>query len=110
MIANKEKIEQAAVLAIQNAFLPLEKIPTRLDTQDKIPCIDGWLEVRDSAKQNKASIIGRIDVQIKGTTNKPSSDSHYSKPVCIQDLMHYRDICFGALYFLVCMKRDYSIR
>lgn len=107
---NREKIEHAAILAVENAFLSLERVTSRLDTQDKIPCTDGWIEVRNSAAQDKANIIGKIDVQIKGTTSKPSSDSHYSKSVDIADLKHYRNVCFGALYFVVCMKSDYTPR
>lgn len=71
---------------------------------DKTECVDGRLKLYSSGSYSKKTFIGDIDVQVKGTTAKKSSESP-KRPVAVDDLRYYLDHG-GALYFVVYVKEN----
>ena len=99
---DNKKIGDAAVSVVKDSFRKVECVVPFLETNDNGICTDGYLEVYSTGKEmSKRTLLGRIDVQVKGTTSKLSSPSAPSRKVDTNDLRRYLDVYSGVLYFVV---------
>lgn len=67
---DSKKIEKAAVLAVKNLIQPCETVDDKLDDDDKNVLVDGSFELYNSPALTVENFVGKVDVQIKGTTRK----------------------------------------
>lgn len=100
---DSKKIEKAAVLAIKNLIQPCETIDDKLDDDDKNILVDGSLELYNSSELTIESFIGKIEVQIKGTTGKLALNKRgfVKYQIRVEDLRRYLDVFHGVLFFCV---------
>ena len=74
-----------------------------LTTNDKEPSWDGHIYVHDDESKRKDTIIGRVPVQVKGTTAFDTEKRKYT--VHLSDLNNY--LCDGGvIYFIVYITDD----
>lgn len=101
MVVSKDskKIEQDGVNAVSKCFRNVNHISADIAENDKTLCIDGCLRLYSSNTMSVDTLIGEIEVQVKGTTSKRESDSP-KKKVRIRDLKYYLKHG-GVLYFVV---------
>lgn len=98
-----KKIEKAAVLAVKNLIQPCETVDDKLDDDDKNILVDGSLELYSSPELTIENFVGKVDVQIKGTTRKLSVNKRgYVKyQVEVVGLRRYLEVFHGILFFCV---------
>ena len=98
-----KKIEKAAILAVKNLIQPCPTIDDKLDEDDKNILVDGSFELYSSKDMSIPNFVGKIDVQVKGTTKKPRATKHGSVkfPVAIENLKRYLEAFHGILFFYV---------
>ena len=97
------QIEKTAINKLGDALLRCDVIEPYLSQNDKTPSFDGYLFVY-RGKKNKDNLLGRINVQVKGTETK-IWDSTYKFQVEISDLNNYRSDN-GCVFFLVSLDFD----
>lgn len=100
---DSKKIEKAAVLAIKNLVQPCEGIDDKLDEDDKNILVDGSLELYKSSSQTIENFIGKVDVQVKGTTRKlaPNKRGFVKYQIEVENLRRYLDVFHGIMFFCV---------
>lgn len=100
---DSKKIEKAAVLAIKNLIQPCETIDDKLDDDDKNILVDGSLEVYKSSALTIKNFIGKVDVQIKGTTRMPlvNRRGFMKYQIEVENLKRYLEVFHGVLFFCV---------
>ncbi len=100
---DSKKIEKAAVLAVKNLIQPCGTVDDKLDDDDKNILVDGSLELYSSSALTIENYVGKIDVQIKGTTRKLSTNKRgYVKyQIGVVELRRYLEVFHGLLFFCV---------
>lgn len=98
-----KKVEKAAVLAIKNLIQAVPTVDDKLDEDDKNILVDGSLELYRSRDMCIPNFIGKIDVQIKGTTKKlrVSKRGFVKFPIAVENLRCFSDVFHGILFFCV---------
>ena len=79
--------------------------PSEITDNDKTPSIDGNIVVYNNTNRNKANIIGRVPVQVKGIQSEDLHDDVIQYDVCISDLQNFLHDG-GALLFVVYVSND----
>lgn len=98
-IKDRKKIEQDAVNAVNLCFRGVNRVSADILTNDKTPCVDGSISLYSSEAMSNITLVGSIDVQVKGTEAKRRADKP-KRSVSIVDLEYYQTHG-GALYFVV---------
>ena len=98
-IKDRKKIEQDAVNAVNLCFRGVNRVSADILTNDKTPCVDGSISLYSSEAMSNITLVGSIDVQVKGTEAKRRADEP-KRSVSIVDLEYYQTHG-GALYFVV---------
>lgn len=108
-----KKVEKAAVLAVKNLIQAVPTVDDKLDEDDKNILLDGSLELYCSPDMRIPNFIGKIDVQVKGTTKK----LHVNKrgfvkfPIAVENLRRFNDVFHGILFFCVLVHpKQYTAR
>lgn len=96
---NTKRIEESATTILKGALLKCPLIEPYISSNDKTPSWDGFVLVYKSEKTKKDNILGRVPIQIKGTTKiiKPDIATF---PCSFSDLNnYYKD--GGCIFFLI---------
>lgn len=103
MEACQKKIEKIAVGAVNALINQVSIADPCIATDDKQILLDGTIDLYKTSDQKKETFKGRIDVQVKGTsqTLKRGPKGEVKKPVSVTDLKRYRDSFHGVLFFYV---------
>lgn len=108
-----KKVEKAAVLAVKNLIQACPTVDDKLDEDDKNILVDGSLELYSSQEMSIAHFIGKIDVQIKGTTRKlrVAKRGFVKFSIKVESLRRYLDVFHGILFFCVAVNpKQYTAR
>jgi len=97
-----KKTEDLAVMKVKEVLYKSSILVPYIEVDDKKPSWDGSILVYKSKKLTKDSILGKIDVQVKGT-----NQNKHKYPVNISDLKNYYN-SGGAIFFVVNVK-NYNI-
>lgn len=104
---DNKKIGDAAVGAVKHRFQCAKCICPFINSNDNDICTDGHLEMyRNSEKMDKDSLLGKIDVQVKGTLSEPTSELKTRRRVEVADIKRYFDVYGGVLYLVVHLNDD----
>ena len=95
--------EKMAINKLEEALLRCDAIEPYLSQNDKTPSFDGYLFVY-KGKKTKDNLLGRINVQVKGTETKIVEQS-YKYQTEVSDLNNYRNDN-GCVFFLVSLDFD----
>ncbi len=95
--------EKMAINKLGEALLRCDAIEPYLSQNDKTPSFDGYLFVYQG-KKKKDNLLGRINIQVKGTETKYSNQS-CKYQVQVSDLKNYRNDN-GCVFFLVSLDFD----
>lgn len=98
---NKKKIEEIAVKNVMDLCLYNPFLSSYVDLNDKTPLWDGHVFLYSDT--NNTNLIGRIPVQIKGTTQKPNKNLTF-RVRSKKDLEHYYND--GGVMYIVCYIHD----
>lgn len=101
---NSKKIEEKAVHYVHSIVLNNPFLEDYLSFNDKEPSWDGSIHVHTDDTGNKRSILGKVPVQIKGTTNFDFKSKTF--PIEVPDLMNYLEDG-GALYLVVALEKEH---
>lgn len=100
---DKLLIELNSVNKLKDVILRTERVHPNISDNDKIPSWDGELIVYSSTILKKDNILGKINVQVKGTFKEDLKEDNIKFLVDIIDLENYRKTD-GCIYFVVYMK------
>ena len=95
-----EKIESAAVRAVQDVVDNCELLNQYISEKEKEPSWDGHIYAYSNSDNKKENMYGRIPVQVKGKTCEDFSKDEISYPVELADLKNYLDDG-GTIFFVV---------
>lgn len=99
--ANTKRIEESATTALKAALLRCPILESYIDSNDKTPSWDGTVFVYKSEKTKKDNFVGRVPIQIKGTSKVIVSDTT-TFSCSVADLRnYYKD--GGCIFFLICV-------
>lgn|GEM_PF-1187057 len=97
--ANTKRIEESATTALKAALLRCPILESYIDSNDKTPSWDGTVFVYKSEKTKKDNFVGRVPIQIKGTSKVIVSDTT-TFSCSVEDLRnYYKD--GGCILFLI---------
>lgn len=108
-----KKVEKAAVLAVKNLIQLCPTVDDKLDEDDKNILVDGSLELYRSQEMCIPNFIGKVDVQVKGTTKNPriTKRGFVKFYVKVDNLRRYLDVFHGILFFYVTVNpKQYTAR
>ena len=108
-----KKVEKAAVLAVKNLIQACPTVDDKLDEDDKNILVDGPLELYGSQDMRISDFIGKIDVQVKGTTRKlrVSNRGFVKFSIEVENLRRFNDVFHGILFFCVSVHpKQYTAR
>lgn len=108
-----KKVEKAAVLAVKNLIQACPTVDDKLDEDDKNILVDGSLELYRSQDMRISDFIGKIDVQVKGTTRKlrVSKRGFVKFSIEVENLRRFNDVFHGILFFCVSVHpKQYTAR
>lgn len=80
---DRKKIEELAAIAVKGSILKTDTLSQFITENDKTPSWDGFILLYNDSNKNKSSILGRVDVQVKG---KLSSNFQKRKFLILQML------------------------
>lgn len=101
------RIEEKAVGAIRDSILATEYLFPHINSNDREPSWDGYINIYSSKAQTSDSLEGRVHVQVKGMESKEALSSILSYDVRVSDLKNYlRD--GGSIYFVVALTPLYT--
>ncbi|MEA5039509.1 MAG: hypothetical protein VB086_06685 [Clostridiaceae bacterium] len=96
---NTKRIEETATSALKSALLHCQYLDSYINSNDKTPSWDGTIFVYRDVMQRSSDLLGRVPIQIKGTTQQiVSSTATFS--CSITDLRNYYNDG-GCIFFLV---------
>ena len=101
---NTKRIEESATTALKAALLRCPVLDSYINSNDKTPSWDGEVHVYKSEKIEKSNFVGRVPIQIKGTTNQIVSDTA-TFPCCVVDLKNYYNDG-GCVFFYISVDLD----
>jgi hypothetical protein len=98
---SKENIEHLAVAYLENAIAEHPLMISEIKTNDNALSWDGFIKIYSANSHSKDSLIGRIPIQLKGTSIKCWDDKGQARfSISRRDLKNYlKD--YGVLFFLV---------
>lgn len=107
-IVDSTKIEKAAVQAVRDLIQPCERIDHKIDEDDKNKLVDGSLEIYSSSELSNANLIGRVEIQVKGTTSKLRTNRRgfVKYPLEVENLWRYLDIYHGLLFLCASVDKE----
>lgn len=100
---NSKRIEEIAVHYVETIVLENPYLGKYLSTNDKEPSWDGNIYVYKDVSGSKESILGRVPVQIKGSTSFDMNNKTY--PIQVVDLKNYLDDG-GVIYIVVAIENE----
>ena len=95
---DKRRIEEKAITALKSILLQSPFLEPYIESNDKTPSWDGTVFVYHNEDHNKANLIARVPVQVKGTERTFSKTATF--PFSTADLRNYYNDG-GCLLFLV---------
>lgn len=98
-VANTKRIEEAATTALKSTLLKCEYLDSYIESNDKTPSWDGTVFVYRNISQKKKDLMGRVPIQVKGTSNRIVSDQA-SFSCGLADIRNYYNDG-GCFFFLV---------
>lgn len=105
---DRKKIEELAAIAVKGSILKTDKLSQFITENDKTPSWDGYILLYNDSNMKKSSILGRVDVQVKGELSSNFQKKEISHSADVADLINYKN-GGGAIYFVVNInKKDYS--
>ena len=105
---DSKKIEELAAIAVKGSILKTDTLSPFITENDKTPSWDGYILLYNDSNNKKSSILGRVDVQIKGELSSNFQKKEISHSADVADLINYKN-GGGAIYFVVNInKKDYS--
>lgn len=99
---DSERIENLAIIALENILYKSDLIQADIRRNDKIPCWDGTVYLYSKPGKHKDDILGKCDIQIKGKVTKNTKvlkRDHLKYSVELTDLRNYWNTG-GVLYFV----------
>lgn len=107
MAKSTRKIEQAAVNYISDLISECPHLNPYIDSNDKTPFTDGFIDIHNICDSEKiGTISGRVNVQIKGTTNKLKDKKFRIK----RDYLAAHLMNSGVLFLVVTMDKNLQNR
>jgi hypothetical protein len=104
---DNKKIEKAAVLFVKQLIQQCDCLDDKILTEDKNILDDGTIDVYRSPEESTDSIIGKIAVQVKGTTSQHKEHGGYSKfSVSTEALKKYNEVYQGILFIYVVVDKS----
>lgn len=104
---NSSKTEQRAITAIRAEIDKYPQLKHQLNENDKTISWDGDIFVFKTAEQTKKDFLGKVPVQLKGTTVQDINTPTISFPLDVADLSNYQKEQ-GCILFVVCFSSDSS--
>lgn len=105
---DRKKIEELAAIAVKGSILKTDTLSQFITENDKTPSWDGYILLYNDSNKKKSSILGRVDVQVKGELSSNFQKKEISHSADVADLINYKN-GGGAIYFVVNInKKDYS--
>lgn len=93
-------IESLSVSAVKESVIKTQYLSPYINSDDKEPVWDGYICIYDDVKKTKASMQGRVHVQVKGREIKSAAPKETSFDVSVADLRTFlKD--GGAIFFVV---------
>lgn len=102
-------IETLAVNAVRDTIVICDYLDQYISDNDKEPSWDGHIYVFKAPSKKKDVLMGRIPVQVKGSTQLDPTADRIKYSVEISDLKNYLGDG-GVIYFVVAMSQDGSQR
>jgi hypothetical protein len=93
-------IETLSVSAVRDSIDVCDYLQQYIDSNDKSPSWDGYVNIYDGTDKAKAHMKGRIPVQVKGKECADHSSDVISFSADVSDLRNYL-YDGGAMYFVV---------
>lgn len=97
-------IELKAVIKVMDILSDTKVVMPCFSFNDKTPSFDGFLEVYSSSEMKKENLIGKANVQIKGTGSVITAD-RCSYSIEVAHLINYRN-AGGCIFFYVSIDFD----
>ena len=63
-------VEKRATIAIDDVLSRCDKLVGYIDSNDKTPMTDGFIQIYRGLGRRKEEMVGRVDVQVKGRTHR----------------------------------------
>lgn len=98
---NTIKTENIAINAINNEICKYDVLIGNIEKNDKTISLDGNIELYETKQITAESLLGKIPVQVKGTTVKKFSSISIKHNVKKVDLKNFIQDGKGAIYFIV---------
>lgn len=100
---DSKKIEKAAVLAVEALIQQCDCIDPKIPTDDKNILVDGTLDIYSSPDLAIRNFVDKIDIQVKGTTQKlkPNKRGFVKYAIATENLRLYSSVYHGILFFCV---------
>lgn len=98
-----KKIEDIAIHAVKDFFLPCDTIEMFIASNDKEPTWDGHFYLYNDGDGRKEHLIGRVAAQIKGKTIKQFKEKGFKYPVDMADLKAY---LHEGTFYIVIQEKD----
>lgn len=98
-----KKIEDIAIHAVKDFFLPCDTIEMFIASNDKEPTWDGHFYLYNDGDGRKEHLIGRVAAQIKGKTIKQFKEKDFKYPVNMADLKAY---LHEGTFYIVIQEKD----
>lgn len=103
MTMKSKKIEDIAIHAVKDFFLPCDTIEMFIASNDKEPTWDGHFYLYNDGDGRKEHLIGRVAAQIKGKTIKQFKEKGFKYPVDMADLKSY---LHEGTFYIVIQEKD----
>lgn len=98
-----KKIEDIAIHAVKDFFLPCDTIEMFIASNDKEPTWDGHFYLYNDGDGRKEHLIGRVAAQIKGKTINQFKEKGFKYPVDMADLKAY---LHEGTFYIVIQEKD----
>lgn len=85
----QKDIETLSVSAVRDSIVMSDFLDQFISDNDKEPSWDGHVYIYDNKSKKKATLRGRVPVQVKGTKNNNLLKVEINYPVSIADLRNY---------------------
>lgn len=95
-------VEKRATIAVEDVLSRCSRLVGYIDSNDKTPMTDGFIQIYRSLSRQKKEMVGRVDVQVKGRTVKQKL-APASFPMTRADLEATRD--YGTILLFVSFVR-----
>lgn len=100
------KIEMNALLKLRTSLERCDRVGTDIRENDRTPSWDGDIYIYSSANNEKANIIGKISIQVKGKEVSNFNNPEITYPVDCTDIRNFRHV--GGTIFFVIYMTDYD--